>query len=237
MRAKFRHGLCFLIVVCLLKPAPAHAEQFAVGRAYAVGSSSPLYTEEHRWDEHHDSVRYRWPDGRIFATTDVDFSHSFISPAYILKYLATGMDSGARWAGSKLILFHDRREATVDYAKPLVINAGFLFFVRAHWDDLLSGKTAGFDFAVPNRLTTVTLQVRRVSAAESDIIGGDPTWHYFQVEAASPMLRAVMKPLSFAFDARRRLMVFRGASNVKVENGETPQVLIRYEYQNNPEPS
>lgn len=79
-------------------------------------------------------------------------------------------------------------------------------------------------------MAKVALRVRHIAAGESGITDGAPDWIYFQVEAGSGLIRGLMSPLSFAFDSRRRLMVFRGESNVKVEQGGKPLVLIRYKY-------
>lgn len=205
------------------------ADEFALGHAYSADGRL-LYTERHRWDQHHHSVQYLYPDGRLFAVNELDFTHSFVSPSYTQSYPGTPMREGARWADDKLILFNGPREQVMSFEQPLVINAGFFHFIRAHWDDLAAGKKLVFEFAVPDRMTIVSLQIRRVSAEQSGITDADPQWHYFRVEAASRMLRWLVAPLNVAFDGQRRLMVFRGASNVKVESGATPPVQIRYDY-------
>lgn|GEM_PF-3129298 len=232
----------------------ARAEQFAQGRAIGIDSGELLYTEQHRWDEKHHAVKYLLPDGSELADTEVDFSHSLTSPAFTQTYAATQGNpetqispetqthsqtqnrpetkhsEGARWDGTTLILFNGRRERAVDFNQPLVINAGFFHFVRAHWDELNEGKIVGFNFALPDRMTTVALRVRSVSAEDSGIDNGATDWRYFRVEAASRVLRWVVAPLNVAFNEQRRLMVFRGAANVKLKNGSTPQVSIRFYY-------
>lgn len=226
--AVFVFALLFPALILLAQPALAEA--FATGRAYSASDGQLLYTEEHRWDEQHHSVKYLYPDGQVFATCETDFSHSFISPAYTQTYLDTDRHEGARWSGDTLTLFNGNRERAMRFQQPLVIGAGFFHFLRAHWDELLSGNTVAFEFAVPDRMSIVDLRLARVSATDSGIDDGDPDWFYFRVEATSRMLRWLTAPLNVAFDDQRRLMVLRGTSNVKLGRGAAPQVVVHYDY-------
>ena len=220
-----------VLLLCLWVNTAAQAdESVAVGRAYGVDNGALLYTESHRWDDQHHSVQYFYPDGELFAISELDFSHSFISPAYTQSYPQSGRWEGARWDGDKLILFNARREQSMRYEQPLVISAGFFHFIRAHWDELLEGKTVTFEFAVPDRMTIVTLRARHLPATESAITDGDPQWTYFRVEAVNRMVRWLSTPLEVAFDSQRRLMVLRGTSIVKLEKGATPVVIVHYDY-------
>lgn len=224
-----------LLLLVLLAGAGARAQtgaddQTALGSAYRIANGEMLYTELHRWDDIRHSVEYRLPDGELFATNDLDFSRALPSPAYTQHYLRDNSTVGARWAGDRLVLFNAGRERTVGFKQPLVISSGFFHFIQAHWDELGAGAVLPFEFALPERLTMVALRMRQVTAAQSGIDGGEPDWRYFRVEVASKLIGWLVEPLNVAFDAQRRLVVYRGASNVKDDRGDTPQVVIRYSY-------
>lgn len=229
-------GPVLLLLLLWLNAAAEAGESVAVGHAYGVENGQLLYTETHRWNDRHHSVQYFYPDGELFAVGELDFSHSFISPSYTQSYPKSGQREGARWDGDKLILFNSRREQPMRYEQPLVISAGFFHFIRGHWDELLEGKSVAFEFAVPDRMTIVTLRLRHIPGTESAITDGDPQWTYFRVEAVSRMVRWMSTPLEVAFDGERRLMALRGTSNVKIEKGATPVVMVHYDYEPDAEP-
>jgi hypothetical protein len=58
----------------------------------------------------------------------------------------------------------------------------------------------------------------------------DPSWFYVKVEAANTLLSWLVQPLTVAFDAQQRMVLYRGIANVRDERGNTPQVLIHYRY-------
>lgn len=227
-----------IFVLCALG-TPLHAADsgIAEGDAYAVDGGNLLYTERHSWQGVSHTVQYFRPDGHLLSVNELDSTASFVSPAYSQNYPDTGFTEGARWDGSKLVLFSGRRQKAVRFDAPLVVNSGFYHFVLEHWDELRAGQSLVFDFAVPNRLTTVRLRIHALANGAATLEAraqADPHWFYVKVEAASTLLSWLVQPLTIGFDAERRMVLYRGIANVRDERGNTPQVLIRYRY---PEPA
>ena len=235
MHGLVRAGLIFLfcVVASLL-----HATEsgIAVGEAYSVDDDTLLYTEKHRWQGSSHTVQYFLPNGSLWAVNELDSRNSFVSPTYTQNYPSADFAEGARWIGTALILFSERKQKAVTYKPPLVVSSGFYHFILEHWDQLRAGQVLSFDFAVPSRLSTVRLRMHAVpngAAAMEPRAAADPSWFYVRVEAANPLLSWLVHPLTVALDGERRLILYRGIATVRDERGDTPQVLIRYRY---PEP-
>jgi hypothetical protein len=228
-----RIGLLQAIGLALLSGyAYAATTGDALGSAYSLDGTKLLYNETHHWQGVQHTVEYFRPDGELIAINRLDSSLSFVSPTYTQHYPGANFSEGARWRDAKLILFSAAQEKVVSFQPPLVMSSGFYHFILDHWSDLQAGQSIAFDFAVPARWMTVRLRMHTVSAetAAAVIKDADPNWLYVRVEAANPMLRWLVHPLTVALDKQQRLMVYRGVSNVRDERGETPQVLIRYRY-------
>ncbi|HSB96359.1 MAG TPA: hypothetical protein VLC91_07930 [Spongiibacteraceae bacterium] len=204
----------------------------AFGNAYTLDGAQLLYTETHHWQGPTHTVEYFRPNGDLIAVNRLDSSLSFVSPTYTQLYPSANFSEGARWHNADLVLFFAAKEQVVSFQKPLVLSSGFYHFVLEHWRDLHAGQAQLFDFAVPSRWMTVRLRMHALdsNAGTTVIRGGDPSWFYVRVEAANPLLRWLVHPLTVALDDRQRLMVYRGVSSVRDERGETPQVLIHYRY-------
>jgi hypothetical protein len=223
-------GVLLCILGSLLRAADSG---MAVGNAHALDDGRLLYTEKHSWQGVLHTVQYFLPGGLLWSVNELDSTNSFVSPAYKQDYPGTEFAEGARLQGSELILFSDQRQKTVAFEEPLVMSSGFYHFILEHWRELQSGQSLEFDFAVPSRMTTVRLRMFALpdgAAVMESRAQADPAWFYVRVEAASTLLSWLVRPLTVALDEQRRLVLYRGISNVRNERGDTPQVLIRYSY-------
>jgi hypothetical protein len=209
----------------------------AEGFAYSENGDKLLYTEVHRWQGVLHTVEYFRPNGKLVSVNELDSSNSFVSPVYKQHYpearfAAGNFAEGARWRDSELVLFSGNKEKVVEFQRPLVLSSGFYHFILEHWRELQTGQSIAFDFAVPSRLSTVRLRMHALSgsAAAAAFKDSDPSWFYVRVEVANTLLRWLVKPLTVALDNKQRLVLYHGISNVRDDNGDTPQVLIRYRY-------
>lgn len=218
--------LC-VFVLMLSANAFAEAPQELRGTAVAVADGRVLYTEHHRWRDAWHRAEYRAPDGTLLAVNELDYSAGPAQPAYTQVDMGNGDRKGARWDGHQLTLFHGDRSKVMRYREPLVISSGFHNFLLERWDALAAGKKLVVDFAVPEHLSVVRLNVQRIKAEQSDIPDRNPGWIYFRVKAANPVLGWFVDPVDLAYDGNRHLRVYRGTSDIEVA-GKTPAVEIRY---------
>lgn len=183
-----------------------------VGRAEALDSDQFLYSEHYACGEEglHCEVEYRNPDGTVIARKSLDYSDSLHAPEVVMRDL--------------------RRDETtvVDMAprEDLVVDAGFDNFVRSRWDTLVAGDTVRFSFRVVNIDRMLSMKAR---AQENDDCKDETLC--LDVEVDSFFLGLLTDPieLTYARDTRR-LLRFRGVSNLKAPDGGRQTVDIRYEY-------
>ncbi|MNM88069.1 hypothetical protein D3C81_1002680 [compost metagenome] len=105
-----------------------------------------------------------------------------------------------------------------------VIDAGFDAAVRAHWQALLGGAPVSLPFLVPGRQRFYPVQVQ---------YRGPVRWQRLSAHAMEVRLDtwfgAVAPRLSLVYaDADRRLLEFRGTSNLRDARGDYPQVTVRF---------
>lgn len=214
MRPHFNRATRALALVLLWSlPVLADVEQAeVVGRAKDMDSGRFLYSEHYRCgaDDLRCEVEYRDPQGDVIARKSLDYSGSRHAPKVVMRDL--------------------RRDETtvVDMAprEDLVVDAGFDNFVRSRWDTLAAGDTVRFSFRVVNIDRVLSMKARARGNADCK----DETL-CLGVEVDSFFLGLLTDPieLTYARDTRR-LLRFRGVSNLKAPDGGSQTVDIRYEY-------
>ena len=104
-----------------------------------------------------------------------------------------------------------------------VIDAGFDEFVRAHWNDLMEGDTVNFSFAVPSRLEWIDF--RLIPLAQKD---GTLT---VEMRLKSRWIAWLLDPVFLTYDIKsKRLLTYRGLTNIRTMNGHGIKAEIRYTY-------
>ena len=183
-----------------------------IGSAYDLETGEQLYSEQHFCVEtaQNCTVLYRDTEGVLVADKELDYSSSLLAPA--LEINDYRRDEFVRLNSSS-----DPR---------VVVDAGFDNFVRSRWDTLAGGGSVEFPFLVVGREDP--LNMRAVNSDDADCIAGELC---LRVELESWLLRMVVAPVRLTYDRdSRRLLRFRGISNIRSPSGKTQQVDIRYSY-------
>ncbi len=192
------------------------------GLAYDRKSGDFLYTEEHEqsWDGSRlvsARVTYRAPDGRLMATKTLDFAAGAEKPAFRMDDARDGYVEGVEVGGGRIALFQrdkadsELERATIAAPADLVVDAGFNYYLRSHWDALARGETLEFDFAAPTRLDTFRFQARRTG----EKLVGERRAMVVAVELATPLVRWLLDPITLAYDHEtRELLEWEGISNI-----------------------
>lgn len=209
----FSKGCLVLLLQGLLVPV-VMAEDWplqAVGRAFDERGETLLYSEYHYCKSQLAcKIDYRKPDGEVIAHKVLDYSYGPYSPALIMTDYLSGTQ--------QKVGFGDYRD--------IVIDAGFDNFVRSRWVELAAGDPVEFPFQVVGFDSPLAMKAYRID-------GGSCPRETLCLEVGldSWLLGLLVDPiaLSYAVDSRR-LLRFRGISNLRDDSGETFQVDIRYEY-------
>ena len=199
-------------------PAAAleNLEPYVVGNAFSAEDGAWLYSEYHRCDAQGSQclIEYRDPDGVLLAKKALDYSGSPHAPGVFLQDFV--YEESLRIAP-----LNDTRQ---------VVDAGFDNFVRSSWQGLASGETVTFPFQVLGREEPIDMRAARSEQADCA-----DTSLCLEVALDAWLLRLVVPSIELVYDREsRRLLSYRGISNLRDEGGASPMVFIRYEYQAEP---
>ncbi len=216
--------------VAVAQSAPLHGD---VGNAYARDGTL-LYREQHiTWRQDGQTQRvviYRCPDGAAFARKRLRATADPAAPDFSLLDGAIGQRIEVRrHDGGIALSYRSRRGADTHTAQlPLprhaIIDAGFNDYVLEHWDSLLGGATRHVAFLLPSRREWMNFSVRRVDKDEAARAGAA----VFRLQLGSWF--GFMLPhvdVRYSLDDRR-LLDYRGPSNLSNARGDNPWVNIEF---------
>lgn len=228
------------IVLLASSNLPSYAQAYVTtGTAYGMDSKQVIYREAYTAlsDQGEVQVDYLTPDGKKFATKTLWFTGEPYQPTFELQDFRDNEILSAKFENARLILRHQDksgpRQATIFEHAGMVIDAGFDSYIQLNWDDLLKGKALSFEFAMPNRLTSVKLEIEKINAEISPVYDKDygSGWVYFKLQPAKRLLTFFTDPIFLAYDPNGKyLMRFYGRSNIDDARGIAQDVRIEYEY-------
>ena len=209
--------------------------------AFDLETGELLYREVHcvNADVSEREVFYQSPDGELLARKLVDYSSGKSTPSYEQQNfysnetIRVGLDQGNV---GMLILDNDsgqpRSQVTIEPQPdlPVVIDAGFDEFVLANWDELVAGENLEFQFPFADREALVELRIGRLGCSYDSV-----TDQCFRLDLANWFFRMLVKPIELGYDPdSRRLVRYRGLSNIGDAEGNGLVVDLRYDYRNVP---
>ncbi|MDJ0778709.1 MAG: hypothetical protein QNJ85_12655 [Gammaproteobacteria bacterium] len=212
-----------------------------VGEAFDLESNELLYRETHCVIGSEDAreVIYQNDAGDLIAHKRVDYRSGEFTPSFVQQNfysrerIEVAMDDGRVLMSVRDEAQPEAVEVSSDAPEPgtqVVIDAGFDYFVRNHWDELVSGEIKEFAFPFAARSSLVDLRIRRFGCSyESE------TDQCFRLELSNWLYRMLAAPIELGYDATdRRLTRYRGLSNIGDGKGNGQVVDIRYDYDNVP---
>lgn len=213
-------------------PGAAETSAVAEGNAFDLKTGELLYREEHFYpatDTHR--VIYREPDGNRFAGKFIDYSRHPFTPnvSQHNDWLGEIIELNADDDGVLTSVYRARDGAKLtEAAHPLtasmVADTGFNRFIHARWDSLLAGDKIAIDYFVPFRQRTLALVISREACAQENQV-------CFRVAPANWLVAAFVQPLHLVYgEQRKRLLEFRGTSNIAGPAGDYLQVRIEYRW-------
>ena len=220
--------LVFAVLACAAPMAAAWAQPVAPeiieGVALQLPGRAEVYRERHEIGTLGHRIEYRAPDGTLIARNVLDYRCSDSAPDFEQLDLRGNSLIGARWQDGKYLLLRGDETRALDPAAALVASSGFDRFVRANWEALAAGDSIDVDFALPARLQTLRLRMTRIEAPEE--LPNSALW--LRIVPVQPLLRAFVDPIELAYDSGRRLLLYRGLSNLTGADGKALTVEIRY---------
>ncbi|AQT59484.1 hypothetical protein [Cellvibrio sp. PSBB023] len=239
VRISLRPVLTLFLSLLAAVPVLAEKNYVVAGSAYNIVDNQLAYRELYTALDENKSVTvdYVSPEGNTFATKTLVYQGEPFQPAFELEDKRDNEYVSAQFQGARLILSNGKNsnineKVIFDNAR-LVVDAGFDAYIQLHWDQLMAGKRLKFDFALPLRLTTIQLEVRKIKATESPVrdkeFGSD--WVHFRIAPARAFISFFSDPIFLAYNPQGKyLMRYYGRSNLDNDAGEPVDVRIEYEY-------
>ncbi len=202
------------------------ADGVFTGYARDLDTNALLYVESHAVANAGTAretrvVMYQCADGSPFARKELTYAGDRSAPAFRFEDARSGYADGLTRDAQGLEVFERSgkgaplRRERVD-GKELVADAGFDEFVRAHWNELESGKAVDAPFLVPSRLDSMPFRVRKVGEAQI----GDDTVSVIRLSLAG-LLRFFLPDIDVSYRKRdRALMRYRGTTNIRDASGK-----------------
>ncbi len=202
---------CLALLFVCAAGAPVALAMQAVGTAFSTDGEQPLYREYHSCEPGTGSctVEYRHPEGEVFARKWLDYSESARAPSLRFEDLRSGqqlsVESEAISAG-------------------VVIDAGFDNFVRERWESLYAGEAVAFEFLPADRSKPFAMEASRLDECDAGRM-------CLRVAPDSWLLSLFGGAIELVYsEDERRLLEFRGISNIRDGEGGLQTVLIKYRY-------
>jgi hypothetical protein len=218
------------------KPLHAQGNQTFSYRAKAFDLESGrfIYTENHReiWQNGRhvgSAVRYLDPYGKLLVSKTVNYRTGETTPTFEMVDSRDGYTEAANVNGRSVVL-KSRRNSNQPMASEslqlpaqAVIDSGFDAFVRSRLDDLMQGKSVKFPFAVPVERKFFEFRLRKTSASSGKV--------KFTLELDNMVFRLFVKPIDLTYHREsRRLLEYRGMSNINNADGKSYRARIVFEY-------
>jgi hypothetical protein len=228
-----------VIAIFCLSFASIQAETYEYyGTARDLSSKSILYYDYHKeeWkgNQHLSSfIEYKDPDKAVFATKNINFEKYPPLPQFTTTDNRDGFMEGAEWKGDSFIIFSRRKfgdpvvSKTMKVLPSSAIDGGFDRFVRNNWDEIMNGQRITLSIYVPTELDFYPFAVYKVRDAVWR--GRKTTW--IRMEIDQFILKQIIAPIDIEYDLEtKRLIEYKGISNINGANGKSLKVWIEYNY-------
>lgn len=210
------------------------------GTARLISEPSPgpvVYLERHRvtlTDDGrpiHAETRYESPQGRLLAELRSDFRESLTVPSHITTDHRTGNSHGLRRDGDQVVLFdrtpgkpeRTRILTAKDAGDRLLVGCqGLNYYLSDQLDHLSPPARLPLRFLIPGKLDYYDFGLTSKGTSPEGIAE-------FEVTIQNWFLRLFVPKLEVKYDTtRRRLVWYRGISNILNDQGENQAVEITY---------
>ncbi|MCE3009158.1 MAG: hypothetical protein LW875_00930 [Proteobacteria bacterium] len=177
-------------------------------------------------------TEYTRRSGEVIAVIDSEFKDSLSAPAHFFEDKRTGHRHGIRYENGQLVLFsqdkgksEETKTLTIDKASPaLTVGCqGLFYYLQQNYDELVKRKKIPLKFMIPGKLEYYDFEMELVR--EVDGVA------YIEVHIKNWFLRLFAPKLDVRYDIKsKRMIYYKGLSNLQTDKGETQAVEIEYSY-------
>ncbi|HYQ92066.1 MAG TPA: hypothetical protein VES89_08315 [Candidatus Competibacteraceae bacterium] len=178
-------------------------------------------------------TRYLDPKGVEFAALVSDFASNPYVPNYRFSDRRFGREDGARLSRNEIQVYGQesgdapRREAIVALGPNTITGQGLHAFIRDHLEELARGEVKKVDFLVPLDETSYSLRIAKAP------LPAKPGVLVLRIESDNWLARLVVPRLEVEYElATKRLLSYKGMSNLLNQDRDLQNVVITYRYDN-----
>lgn len=221
-----RHN--WLAVAAFITTTTVNAQSLAF-----TGTAFELESEQIQYLEHHEihylnsapqrqTVRYESPDGNMIALKTMRYQ-SPVLPAYRLEIPSLDRVEIVE-PGEKAVTIQGKTSGEVAWPdNNAVIDAGFHYFIQRHFERLANGESVHFQFLAPSRLTWTPMIIEAADIAANRL--------ELKLSLKNRLIAWVIDPIHLVYDrADRRLLEYRGLTNLPKPGGGNYRARIEYRY-------
>jgi hypothetical protein len=209
------------------------------GYAWSEVDRSKLeYMEEHSLKMKEGMIfksetRYLNKDGKLIASLNCDYSKDYSLPDFVFTDERTGYWERVEVNKDKInIKFKESlnsevEQETLERESGMSGSQGLNQFIVTKLPELKKGESVKTDFLIPSRFTSVGMNV------SADKIDGDNV--KVKISLSSVILNIFAPKMVVTYNEKTgRLLRYEGKSNIKSEDGDLLDVIIKYDYHDKP---
>ncbi|MGW8320748.1 MAG: hypothetical protein ACWGSD_04270 [Thermodesulfobacteriota bacterium] len=169
---------------------------------------------------------YEDPTGREIATLESDYTLSLEMPTYVFKDLRRNYEEGLRFRDGDYYIFskdskHGEKEKRLNNPASVFSCQGWHYYVVENLERLERGDVFKIKLIFPNKLRAYDFKIEKVDS-EGDTVRVKVKFANWLVSWAVPQLDLLYSK------KERKLIDYRGVSNIFDENDDLQEVHITY---------
>jgi len=242
MRSSFvAFNLCLIFSLIFSPNANANIQTKTI-RYFGEARKNDLivYTESHEvtYDKKNKLLKsktiYKAPDGTILSELESDFSESHSLPTHTLKDFTSKRTYGIRYENNEGIMFHQNPEEnektkstpTQNDDELLVAAEGLHYYILENFEFVLSEQKIPIKFILPSVFDYFRFNLQVEKETPNEIVE-------FSVKIKSFWLKLFAPKMILRYNkAQKKLLYYKGLSNIRDKNGDRQVVEINYSYDN-----
>jgi hypothetical protein len=172
-------------------------------------------------------TEYFSPAGQLLATMESDYSRNLSMPTYVFEDLRRGYREGLRDENGEYIIFKENRDgeeetAAVTQTEGVFSCQGWHYYLVNNLS-VLERENVELNLILPSQLRALPFEIQRVRS-EGDRVEAVLKLNHWLFRYFAPTLQLVYDRKS------RKLVEYRGISNISDAEGNRQDVRIVYEY-------
>jgi hypothetical protein len=222
----------------LLTASVARADVTEIYKGEAKKDGKLVYTEKHTvsFDDSGNVLsaftEYRNPRGELVATIKSDFKTSLTAPDHRYEDFRNKNVHGIRSDGSRMVLYNKdfekpeklREINPAEYGDRLMVGCqGLHYYLRKNMEQVNEKRKLPILFFIPGLLDSYKFELE-YKGEKDDIVS-------YEIQIENKFLRLFAPKLEVKYDKKlKRIIWYRGLSNINDDRGKTQTVEITYQY-------